>query len=278
MTSRRAAAGVTALVLFAVVTSVAHATGPMGLLPDDETFEYSGDRGPAYWANLRPGNAACSESLRQSPIDITKPVPDRTLGPLDVMLLPAKIDLLNIHRTIEAVYTNGSTLRFGGETYELVQFHFHTLSEHTVSGQRGVMELHVVFASIADGDLAVIGQLYRIGPADPFLAEFADHLPQMDGDRYAPGETFDVAYGLRNTKRYYTYPGSLTTPPCDPIVTWIVLKEWATMSQDQFRKFRDVLGNDFRPIQATNGRTIRATVGRSEGIRSPGSPRLPVRR
>ena len=74
----------------------------------------------------------------------------------------------------------------------------------------------------------------------------------------------NVAGALTNTSRYYTYPGSLTTPPCSETVTWFVLHEYAQLSSEQFDAFRHVLGNNFRPPQKPNGRTILSTVGEDD--------------
>ena len=121
------------------------------------------------------------------------------------------------------------------------------------------MELHAVLCDAA-GNKAVIGQLYEIGSEEnPFLAQFDDSLPKNTGDNTSSATTINVADGFENTKRYYTYAGSLTTPACSPIVTWIVLKKRATLSEEQFRRFNDILGHNFRPLQALNDRTIRSS-------------------
>lgn len=125
------------------------------------------------------------------------------------------------------------------------------------------MEVHVVFVNIDDdSDLAVIGQFYEISDDDEeneFLAQFQDHLPTKSGEEndYQSADLIDLAEGLEDTDRYFTYSGSLTTPACAPIVTWVVLREKAEMSAAQFKNFRDIMGNNFRPLQPLNGRVIR---------------------
>jgi len=129
-----------------------------------------------------------------------------------------------------------------------------------------VMELHAVFADPASDKKAVIGMLYTIGKANRFIAELiADGLPKKSGNQVAnPSTHINVGDALTNTARYYTYPGSLTTPPCSETVTWLVLHEFAQLSKNQFEAFRSILGNDFRPLQHRNGRTIRSSVGDSD--------------
>lgn len=222
-------------------------------------FSYSGDEGPGFWGELSPEWETCSINMRPSPINIERAVRDRTLGPLSLDFHETAIDLTNNGHTIEQEYEPGSRLTFEGIVYELSQFHFHTLSEHTINGRRGVMELHAVLSDAA-GNKAVIGQLYEIGSEEnPFLAQFDDSLPKNIGDNISSATTINVADGFENTKRYYTYAGSLTTPACSPIVTWIVLKKRATLSEEQFQRFNDILGHNFRPLQTLNGRTIRSS-------------------
>ena len=224
-------------------------------------FEYSGDEGPAYWHELDAGFAACGLGINQSPIDIQRPIRRAgRLGALDLDLHDTEIHLKNNGHTIEQEYEAGSRLTFGGVTYELLQFHFHTLSEHTLRGERYPMEMHAVFRNADSGNLAVIGQLFRVnrgGKVNAFLDEFDDDLPKKKDDVFTDAAHINLADGLRNTRSYFTYPGSLTTPPCSPIVTWIVLRQVASMSQGQFEAFRDIVGNNFRPLQDRGDRQIR---------------------
>jgi len=232
-------------------------------------FSYSGDDGPGFWGELASAWVNCSEDQRQSPINIEQAVRDATLGPLDLALHATEIHLVNNGHTIEQEYQPGSTLTFEGVVYELQQFHFHTLSEHATNGERGVMELHAVFANAATDKLAVIGQIYELGEENAFLAAFDQLLPRHTNDLSTSSTEINVAEGFKNTRAYYTYPGSLTTPPCSPTVTWIVLKRRVTLSEEQFHLFNDILGNNFRPLQPLHDRTIRsspASSGRCEQV------------
>ena len=231
-------------------------------------FAYSGDNGPGFWG-ATPGWEACagtSRTQRQSPIDIDHIVFDRHLEPLQLQLDETPLALTNNGHTIEEEYEPGSSLTVNGVVYGLSQFHFHTLSEHTVAGRHAAMELHAVFADPASDNKAVVGQLFVIGKANRFVAELLSHgLPTKSGDEvHVPSQMINVADALTNTSRYYTYPGSLTTPPCTETVTWFVLHGYAQLSSEQFDAFRHILGNNFRPLQKRNGRTIRSTVGEDD--------------
>ena len=225
-------------------------------------FTYNGDTGPGFWSTLEEDFAACAASStgRQSPIDIDAVIEDPRLDPLHIVVNQMPFTLMNNGHTIMATPKFGGTLTVDGDLYNLSQFHFHTLSEHLVEGNRGVMELHAVFTD-ANGNNAVVGMLYRLGRPNLFLNKLISAgLPPLTTS--APvtinGLVLDEAF--TDTSRYYTYAGSLTTPPCSENVKWIVLKQWAELSPEQFEAFRTILGNDFRPIQPRNHRVVRATL------------------
>ncbi|MEZ4754619.1 MAG: carbonic anhydrase family protein [Bdellovibrionota bacterium] len=237
------------VLICAFVSTTAYADG----------YSYNGDTGPGYWAGLDELYTQCGTDTTQSPIDITKAKRDKTLKALSLELLPTEVDLKNNGHTIEQEYAEGSSITVDGVEYELLQFHFHTLSEHTVKGSHQEMEMHAVFKNAESGNLVVVGQFFKLGKENDFLAKLVNFLPQMKDDVITDVSEINVAEAFKNTKSYYTYSGSLTTPPCSPIVTWIVLKKPATMSADQHKAFRDILGNNFRPIQNLNGRTVKTT-------------------
>jgi carbonic anhydrase len=216
------------------------------------TFEYSGDFGPAFWAELSPAWSACSGAGgRQTPVDIS---PSGSLPTLPILtalqlsLRPTPIELVNNGHTLELEYEPGSTLTFNGVVYDLLQFHYHTLSEHTVDGFRYPMEQHAVFRDPRTGNLAVLGMFYQVGATSSFLGSFTD-LPLRKGQRVESARTINLADSLTATDSYFAYSGSLTTPPCSEIVTWLLLKTPAQMSQTQFENAWRIMGNNFRPTQ-----------------------------
>ena len=227
-----------------------------------EEFTYNGDTGPGYWSDLESDFSACAPSPtgHQSPIDIDAVVVDPGLGSLNLILNQMPFTLVNNGHTIQATPKFGGTLTIGSDIYTLSQFHFHTLSEHLVEGKRGVMELHAVFID-SNGNYAVIGMLYQLGRPNQFLQKLiAAGLPQLTTSAPVTVNRLSLEDAFTDTYRYYSYSGSLTTPPCSETVRWIVLKQWAELSLEQFEAFRTILGNDFRPLQARNKRVVRATV------------------
>jgi carbonic anhydrase len=246
------------LVIGILVAGIACGTSVPAQEHDAPHFSYSGDTGPGFWPEMSPG---CAPSARQSPIDIDRAVTDPKLGPLDLKTTEATFRVSNTGYTVaDSPAAEGGTLTVDGQSFVLAQFHFHTLSEHTVNGRQGMMELHAVFQN-SPKNLAVIGLLYKIGRADPFLQRLLDAgLPPKTNSAPVTVRGVDMKQAFTSVASYYTYPGSLTTPPCSETVTWFVLKQWGEMSQQQYEAFRHILGNDFRPIQKTAGRSVSATA------------------
>ncbi len=217
-------------------------------------FSYGGDTGPSNWGSLSEQWSACRDGIEQSPVDIAGATENASLPALDLNYQVTTANLLNNGHTWQVNYDAGSTLTYMGETYELLQFHFHTPAEHPVSGTRAAMELHLVHQNAA-GDLAVIGVLINAGQENAFLAQFWDDIPRQEGE-VEEDYQLNVAEIMPADLSYYTYAGSLTTPPCSEIVTWIVLKTPVEASQAQIDAMNNNLGDNARPLQALNGRTI----------------------
>ena len=166
----------------------------------------------------------------------------------------------NGHAIQQRYADTGSSIYFEGTEYQLTQFHFHTLSEHTFSSRHSVMELHAVFKELG-GSAVVISQLFEIGKhRNRFIQKLIKAgLPPKKDDETATDRLINLADLLRHTRSYYTYSGSLTTPPCSEVVTWVVLKEKVRLTHKQYQEFRRILGNNFRPLQRKNGRVVRVT-------------------
>ena len=135
----------------------------------------------------------------------------------------SKADIINNGHTVQFNYDGGSTLTFNGKEFELLQFHFHADSEHTVGGTQFPLEVHLVHSN-PDGSLAVIGIFFEEGDENALLAAYFDNIPEHEDDHYADSGTFNVGDILPSNMSYYHYTGSLTTPPCSEIVNWIVIK------------------------------------------------------
>jgi carbonic anhydrase len=121
------------------------------------------------------------------------------------------------------------------------------------------MVAHLVHAS-PDGALAVVAVLLDAGAANPAIASLWQHLVTHEGPEQKLDEVQIDATGLLPQDRgYYTFTGSLTTPPCTEGVTWFVLKTPQRISQSQADTFGKLYPSDARPIQPLNGRELLAS-------------------
>ena len=163
--------------------------------------------------------------------------------------------VVNNGHTIQVNVDRGSGIVLDGTRYELLQFHFHHGSEHTVGGVRLPMELHLVHRS-ERGALAVVGVLLEEGAANATLTPIWERFPRRANWAAALPEAFEVAALLPAPRSAWRYRGSLTTPPCTEGVSWIVMTESVTLSAAQIAAFGAIHPRNFRPVQPLNRRTL----------------------
>ena len=227
-------------------------------------WTYEGEDGPENWGELGEAYAACGTGQQQSPIDITTVNVDH-LPDIEFSYTDSALNILNNGHTIQANYDAGSSIVSDGETYNLAQFHFHAPSEHTIDGESYPMELHFVHRSEA-GVIAVVGLMIEVGDADNAgLAPVFDNMPpeaSQDGTAAAiAGQTISAASLLPADQHYFTYSGSLTTPPCSEGVKWHVITTPITISQAQFDAYTALYPMTARPLQPINDRTVSLDFG-----------------
>ena len=218
-------------------------------------WDYEGPGGPDNWSNLNPNNKSCAIGQRQSPIDIKDGI-KVDLEPIKFNYRPSTFRIIDNGHTVQ-VEVGDSSISLTGKTYELVQFHFHRPSEEKVNGQRFDMVVHLVHKS-DDGQLAVVAVLLERGNENPFIQTLWNNLPLEKNLPVAPPTTaIDLNTLLPAARNYYTYMGSLTTPPCSEGVLWLVMKQPVQVSPDQINIFSRLYRNNARPIQPAGGRLIK---------------------
>ncbi|MGY3803971.1 carbonic anhydrase [Pigmentibacter ruber] len=221
-------------------------------------WRYIGQGGPAEWGKLSPDNKACSMGKRQSPIDINdgNKKENKSLPQLMFSYIAAPLKILNNGHTIQMNYPQGSKVTIGPSTYDLLQFHFHTPSEHAFNGKRTELEVHFVNKG-TDGSLAVVGILMKKGKKNSELESLFNKMPSQAGKEDAiENSTINPNALLPKDKDYYTYQGSLTTPPCSEIVTWYVIKDKIEVSEEQIKKFQKLFPMNARPLQSISSRIV----------------------
>lgn len=218
---------------------------------------YEGELHPGNWGALSPEFAVCSGGSNQSPIDISY-IQFTNMAPLDVRYQDAPLQVVNNGHTIQVNYPAGSTLTIGDIQYELVQFHFHSPSEHTLGGHAFDMVVHLVHRN-TEGGLAVIAAMLKEGKENELVKAIWENAPGPNSPGQNTAVTINAGALLPDSlSRYFHYSGSLTTPPCTENVQWFVLANPLEVSREQITKFRETFPLSTRPVQPINGRAVLA--------------------
>ena len=217
---------------------------------------YDGAGAPENWGKLDAGkNLLCDSGKRQSPIDI-RPGIAVDLEPIKFTYKPSKFTVVDNGHTIQVNVGAGNVINVMGQRFELAQFHFHKPSEERVNGRPFPMVIHFVHKDW-DDNLAVIAVLLDEGSEHPVLQTVWNHMPLEAGAEVVAAESLDIVRLFPDNRAYWTYMGSLTTPPCSENVLWMVMKTPVTVSPEQIGTFSRLYKKNARPIQPSNGRLIK---------------------
>ncbi|KAK2095300.1 Carbonic anhydrase 5B, mitochondrial [Saguinus oedipus] len=198
---------------------------------------------------------------RQSPINIRwrDGVYDPGLKPLTISYDPA---------TCLHIWNNGYSF--------LVEF------EDSTDNKCFPAELHLVHwnavkfenfedAALEENGLAVIGVFLKLGKHHKELQKLVDTSPSIKHkNTLVEFGSFDPSCLMPTCPDYWTYSGSLTTPPLSESVTWIIKKQPVEVDHDQLEQFRTLLFtsegekekrmvDNFRPLQPLMNRTVHSS-------------------
>jgi carbonic anhydrase len=222
-------------------------------------WDYYGKTGPLGWGRLDPAYKACSQGKEQSPIDIRGAHLNKALQPIEFHYMAGPVTLENTGNTVHIEVNPGSYIIANGVRYDLEQFHFHHPSEEVVNGKLTDMDVHLVHKS-AGGKLAVLAVRFSENRGEPnaTLATLWQHLPTTAGATDKVTDMVNPGGLLPGDRGYWTYEGSLTTPPCTEGVRWYIFEQPITISREQIRAFADLFKINSRPVQDAHGRRIEA--------------------
>lgn len=218
-------------------------------------WSYEGEAGPQAWGQLKPEFDKCATGNRQSPIDIR----DGIRVELDPVLFdykPSSFRVVDNGHTVQVNMAAGNSIEVMGRRFELQQFHFHRPSEERIDGKQFDMVAHLVHKDVG-GKLAVVAVLLERGGAHPLVQAVWNNLPLEKGDEVSARLPLDLNQLLPKDPRYYTYMGSLTTPPCSEGVLWMVMQQPVTVSAEQIDVFSRLYPMNARPLQQASGRLIK---------------------
>ncbi|XP_037797855.1 carbonic anhydrase-related protein 10-like [Penaeus monodon] len=261
-------------------------------------WSYDGISGPGFWGIINRRWRLCSDGRRQSPVDLATAavVYDHTLAQLD----------LASHKIDGTLSNTGFGLRWtanAGQTWEVRggPLHYaHTLthavlrwsnaspatptvgSEHSIEGQFFPAEIQLYFYNSdlyqnfsqaldkPNGVLAV-SVLLKVGwRPNPVLKIWMDHIHMVPHRGKSTKIHFVPVRELFTSDMYLSYDGSLTEPPCEETVTWVVLNKPGYITADQLWQLQSLrrgthgqalpITGNFRPIQPLHKRAIRTNI------------------
>lgn len=227
-------------------------------------WSYDGEAGPEHWGELSEEWALCAAGAEQSPIDVDGATTAGSAtappaGKVGFNYQPSAYEVVDNGHTLQVNLTAGGTLTLDGTPYQLVQFHAHAPSEHTVDSVQYPLEYHLVHKS-ADGALAVVGVFVQEGAAHQVWDSVLAQMPPSE-DKLAGSGTIDATALLPADRTLVRYRGSLTTPPCSESVRWNVMLTPVTLSHAQLALFTARFPNNHRPTQPRNVRDLEVVAG-----------------
>ena len=226
---------------------------------DHAHWGYAGDGAPERWGELSPENRQCAIGTRQSPIDIRDGI-RVDLEKINFDYRPSGFSVLDNGHTVQVNVAPGNALQVMGRRFELLQFHFHRPSEERINGRQFDMVAHLVHKD-ADGKLGVVAVLLERGRDQALIQTIWNNLPLEKGQALAAPGLLDLSQLLPEDRSYFTYMGSLTTPPCSEGVLWMVMRAPVQLSVNQISIFSRLYPMNARPIQAGSGRLIKESSG-----------------
>lgn len=243
-----------------LLLSVASLAGAQAAAPGSTPWSYEGRNGPLNWGKLDPAYRACSEGHAQSPVDIRGAHLNTALKPLAFHYLAGPVTLENTGNLIVVHVDPGSYMLADGVRYELKRLEIHRPSEHAVKGKLTDMDVEMVNAG-ADGKTAIVAVRLTqdLDQPNATLAMLWAHLPTQPHTSQKVTAFVNPEGFLPADPGYWTYMGSLTTPPCTEGVRWFVLQQNVAASRDQVRALQRLFRIASRPLQELHGRKIEAS-------------------
>ena len=217
----------------------------------DPQYSYEdGPRGPGSWGGL------CNTGKMQSPIDIQRAEKLRIDIP-KFKYQAADLDIINDCNQYQILlkFPDNYWLTVGKKPYFLSELHFRQPGENSVDGKRPRMSIQLVHFS-PEGVFLIIEVPVVVGKENPVIRTLWRHIPDPGKENKVRGVKINPMDLLPAERVFYRYPGSLTTPICNEVVTWLVMKNPVELSEAQIVEYTKHYHNTARPLQPFNGRPV----------------------
>ena len=250
------------------------------------TFSYSNSGSD--WASIAPACDGTSQTQRQSPINIVTGSATKPTGSDYTAFLSLDTSSQNIgYHLTKTITTSGtfSLLNFAQNNivyvYTGANIHYHAPSEHQIDGQSGDAEVHFVHTSSSPGApnaYAVLTMIFKksTGNDSPFIKAWN---PRDTEDKNGFVLNDAIKTELAQASGYYTYNGSLTTPPCTESVQFFILDKMFDISDTQLTALNQYFSANTTfttPSGKGNNRAVMSTNGRTVYYVNPGAGNLKV--
>jgi carbonic anhydrase len=222
-------------------------------------WSYEGETSPEHWAELEK-NSDCSGN-RQSPVNIIDihTVEDKEQkSQINFFYSPKTIlnKVRNNGHSIQFDFDKGDSIAYNQVKFNLIQIHFHEPSEHTINGIRYPIEIHLVHQS-QQMNYTVLSIFGIEGEKSQTMEEMESFLPLQKGQEKEIEKAFDLSRLFPSDRSYYSYGGSLTTPPCTENVEWVIFKEPIVVSLEEVLKLKDNMPlENYRDEKPLNDRLV----------------------
>lgn len=226
------------------------------------------------WSNNHP---KCSSEI-QSPINIDTTLIQecKTMCKFDLSYKNTNCFIKNTNNLIEIKVDPGSYFLYENTPFELSSITIHIPSLHTFDGAKAEAEICMIhkLSSTASSSIngIILSRLIDKGPSygniETFVNQIINEIP-IETTKYEKQINVSKDWGPsmiipKDNKSYFTYDGSLHYPPCTENMKWFVYEDIGTMGVTNLETLKNYLGNNTRPIQRLNKRTIFYVVVNNE--------------
>lgn len=183
-------------------------------------------------------------------MDLKKAIGSVDLHPLQFEYGRSLVRLQRPRNSFQIRPDQGPRLRHDGRWWHLDRMDFHMPSEHHIDSQPFDMEIQFIHRD-DQGKSLVLAVLVNEGTRHEEAARLVTFAKGATGDdrlSLTPGKF------LPKKRDYFLYPGSMTVPPCQEGIRWLVLARPVTLSPDQLDAVARYTGRNARPLQAMASR------------------------